>query len=29
MSMLEAAGVDVCPREKIPIDSEYIPGTAG
>lgn len=29
VSVLEAASVDVCPREKIPIDIQYIPGTAG
>lgn len=29
MSVLEAASVEVCPREKIPIDIEYIPGTPG
>lgn len=29
MSVVEAASVDVCPRKKIPNDSEYIPGAAG
>lgn len=29
MSVVEAASVDVCPRKKIPIDTEYISGAAG